>query len=330
VAANLFADSCTLAGTVNDAGYNLGIDGTCENGGAHDSTVLTTAELAPLANNGGPTETILPLSGSIGIVPDPTTVTLNGASVPLCPTTDQRGVASPTGAACDAGSVQQPPPTSLYASPAGTGTCLSPAEACTLATALSLAGAGTTIFLTQAGTEGTTSTYYVGNWNVDPVRTTALLPLTIKPEPGVTDPILDGNGGSATNCPTTTCNGSMLTIETDAHVDLTGLTIQHADNTVTTDGGAIVNAFGGTLTISDSTFSSDHAGNDGGAIDNGAGGSGTVTVSDSTFSSDSAGNDGGAIDNADTDGEGNLNIADSTFSSDSAGNDGGALARMFR
>jgi hypothetical protein len=216
------------------------------------------------------------------------------------------------------------PPTALYASPTdkGVGTCLSPAESCTLAEALSIAGAGSTIYLTQPGTQGTPSSYYVGNWNVDPPDTSAQLPLTIEPEPGVSNPILDGNGGSATNCPTTTCNGSMLSIGTNAYVDIAGLTIQHADTGA--HGGAIANILGGIVSVSDSTFSGDTA-LDGGAIDNvELAGTGTLTVSDSTFSSDVAGGDGGAIDNGDGT-AGILTISDSTFANDSARNNGGAI-----
>jgi hypothetical protein len=68
----------------------------------------STDTLGSLANNGGPTETILPLSGNpaIGLIPPTTSVAINGTSVALCPTTDQRGVASPSGANCDAGSVE--------------------------------------------------------------------------------------------------------------------------------------------------------------------------------------------------------------------------------
>ncbi|MGD0688036.1 MAG: IPT/TIG domain-containing protein, partial [Streptosporangiaceae bacterium] len=93
-----------------DAGYNAGTDATCENGGTADSAALTLAELGPLASNGGPTQTVLPLAGNpaLGIVPASTSVTLDGSPVALCPVTDQRGVASAPGAACDAGAVQVP------------------------------------------------------------------------------------------------------------------------------------------------------------------------------------------------------------------------------
>jgi hypothetical protein len=53
-------------------------------------------KLGALADNGGPTKTLLPQSGSPAI---------NGGKAP-CPATDQRGVARPQGGACDVGAVE--------------------------------------------------------------------------------------------------------------------------------------------------------------------------------------------------------------------------------
>jgi CSLREA domain-containing protein len=55
-------------------------------------------KLGPLANNGGPTRTHALLLGSPAI---------DAASTPDCPTTDQRGVLRPQGAACDIGSYER-------------------------------------------------------------------------------------------------------------------------------------------------------------------------------------------------------------------------------
>jgi CSLREA domain-containing protein len=55
-------------------------------------------KLGPLADNGGPTRTRALLAGSPAI---------NAASTPDCPTTDQRGVLRPQGAACDIGSYER-------------------------------------------------------------------------------------------------------------------------------------------------------------------------------------------------------------------------------
>ena len=106
--ASIFSDGCDQAGGVwEDEGYNVGSDGTCLAGGTSDidnGSSLRDA-LGPLSDNGGPTATILPLAGNpaIGVVPNPTSVTLNGTPTPLCPTSNERAVASVGTAACGPG-----------------------------------------------------------------------------------------------------------------------------------------------------------------------------------------------------------------------------------
>ena len=111
MAADIFNDSCgtNQYGTWYDRGYNVASNNSCLKGGTTDVEDRSlTSLLGPLAANGGPTETILPLTGNpaIGLVPYPTSATIDGVSVRLCPTTDQRGVRSAPGEACNAGSVQ--------------------------------------------------------------------------------------------------------------------------------------------------------------------------------------------------------------------------------
>lgn len=106
-AADILYGTCgQYRGSWNDEGYNVASSATCTNGGKDDATNATA--LKPLANNGGATETMELPAGSpaVGIVPYGTTVSLNGATIKLCPTTDQRGVASPAGQHCNAGAVQ--------------------------------------------------------------------------------------------------------------------------------------------------------------------------------------------------------------------------------
>lgn len=85
--------NCT--GALTSLGYNLSNDAAADNTcGFTQPTdrVGVNPELGPLANNGGPTESLLPPSTSpaAGIVPRSTT--LNGVQV--CPRLDERGVAS--------------------------------------------------------------------------------------------------------------------------------------------------------------------------------------------------------------------------------------------
>ncbi len=111
-AADIFDGTCDNLGGWDDAGYNVGSDGTCLAGGTDDvdygSGLRASVVLGPLAPNGGPTETMLPLRGdpAVGIVPNGIAVALQGSTVSLCPTTDQRGVESSPGLACNVGSVQ--------------------------------------------------------------------------------------------------------------------------------------------------------------------------------------------------------------------------------
>ena len=62
-------------------------------------------------------------------------------------------------------------------------------QQCTLAEALSLAKAGATVALAIPGRTGR----YVGNWSASISATSSSAPLTIKPAPGASGPILDGN-----------------------------------------------------------------------------------------------------------------------------------------
>jgi hypothetical protein len=82
-------------------------------------------------------------------------------------------------------------------------------------------------------------------------------------------------------------------------------------DTASDGGGGIDNELGGTLTVNNSSFSSDSA-NNGGGIANDYGG--TLTVNNSTLTDDRADTDGGGIYN-----DGKLCVSCSTFSFDSAG-----------
>jgi len=149
----------------------------------------------------------------------------------------------------------------------------------------------------------------------------------------VAGPVLYGNHGKPAGCQTKACNGPVLTIGSKVHVDISGLTVQNADNTTFTGyGGAISNLAGGTLSVSACRFSGNAAA-DGGAIDNADnGGTGTLTVSGSTFTRNTATAnnagiyDGGAIDNADNGGTGTLTVSGSTFVANVAGYGAAALS----
>jgi fibronectin-binding autotransporter adhesin len=94
IVANSSGGDCS--GSITDMGYNIDDDGSCgfNAPSISDSTTLDST-LGPLAENGGPTETValLPGSPAIGVVP-----------AADCPPTDQRGVTRPT--PCDIGAYQ--------------------------------------------------------------------------------------------------------------------------------------------------------------------------------------------------------------------------------
>jgi CSLREA domain-containing protein len=89
------------AGNLTDGNHNLsfGVSAGCPAGFAHGDP-----KLGSLADNGGPTQTQALQAGSAAIDQVPAT----GAG---CPTTDQRGVARPSGTACDVGAYELAPPT---------------------------------------------------------------------------------------------------------------------------------------------------------------------------------------------------------------------------
>ncbi len=119
LAADQIGDPCAPnTGTWIDAGYNTG-DPSCWAGGPHNApSTSLAATLGTLGSNGGPTATIAPGSGNPGIslIPNPTTVTIAGATRVLCATTDQRGTANQAGMACYAGSYQGAPSTATITS----------------------------------------------------------------------------------------------------------------------------------------------------------------------------------------------------------------------
>ncbi len=92
-----------LANTTSH-GYNFSDDDSCGLTAPTDRQDAGEPMLGPLADNGGPTPTLLPQPGSplIDAIP-PTSCQSDGAAGI---TTDQRGVARPQGAGCDIGAVE--------------------------------------------------------------------------------------------------------------------------------------------------------------------------------------------------------------------------------
>jgi hypothetical protein len=118
IAGGLDGPSC--GGPIASNGHNVDADGSCHLDGIGDRSDVDPM-LAPLANNGGPTDTIALLAGSPAI-----------DAGDDCPGTDQRGSARPLGASCDAGAFESPftapkpatPPTNPSITPAPTVTTI--------------------------------------------------------------------------------------------------------------------------------------------------------------------------------------------------------------
>jgi hypothetical protein len=94
--------SFNCAGSIAEIlGYNLDSDGSC---GFTLTTDITGTDplLGPLADNGGPTQTMALLPGSPAI-------DRGGTAANGCPATDQRGVTRPQGPACDIGAFELVP-----------------------------------------------------------------------------------------------------------------------------------------------------------------------------------------------------------------------------
>ena len=233
-AADIFNGSCAQpSGSWNDEGYSVGSDTTCfsatpastdnASAGAGLSSLL-----GPLANNGGATETVLPLPGNpaLAIVPDATSVNLNGASAILCPTTDQRGVASEPGQACDAGSVEEGLPVALTQSfstiegteltePAGTlqsGVVdYNPGASSWTAELTATANDGIAVvhpdgsftYTPDAGFVGTDSFLYTLTDNLGYVSVPATVTLTVSATPVTTTTTLTTTTTTLTSTPTT-------------------------------------------------------------------------------------------------------------------------------
>jgi uncharacterized protein YraI len=97
-------DCALISTSFGTSSHNIEGDSTC--GFTDSGSKKTTAvDLGKLADNGGPTDTLLPTST--------TAPEVNAGTATGCPTTDQRGVTRPQGSACDIGSVELAPPSAV-------------------------------------------------------------------------------------------------------------------------------------------------------------------------------------------------------------------------
>jgi hypothetical protein len=93
-------DICLAGPSSVSQGYNFNSDDSCRFTAPTDRENAGDPLLGPLASNGGPTQSRLPLAGS------PLLDAIPQAACPADVTTDQRGVARPQAGSCDIGSVE--------------------------------------------------------------------------------------------------------------------------------------------------------------------------------------------------------------------------------
>lgn len=110
----------------------------------------------------------------------------------------------------------------------------------------------------------------------------------------------------------------ILIVNSSANLTLNTLTLSNGKTVAANRGGAILNNSGGTLSVTNCTFSSNASDSDGGAINS----LGALTITGSTFSGNTSGGFGGAV-GTDTS-TSSLSITRSTFSGNNATSGGGA------
>ncbi len=287
-----------------DLGNNLIGDTSGSSGFTGPSDLLGVASgLAPLENNGGPTQTM-------GLTPgSPAIDAGNNALIPAGVGTDQRGFSRIVNGTVDVGAFEvqlyvvdntnDQGPGSLRAAvtnadqAGGSSILFATTGVITLQSALPAISADVNMVGPGANTLSVSGNAAFQVFDVETGVTAGISGLTI------TDGSSGGNGGG---------------IENDGTLTLTSCTV--SDSSSGNDGGGIFNS--GTLTVIASTVSGNTSSNDAGGIEN----SGTVAVVNSTVADNSANSgQGGGINNA-----GTLDLVNSTIADNSAFNGGGIQA----
>ena len=283
------ASNVTVTGSIvaGNTGGDITGNAFTDGGGNVLNGTAAMAGLAPLANNGGPTQTfaLLPGSPAIDLLACPTDP-ITGMTL----ATDARGVSRPQGAACDSGSYEAlaSPQTLVVtrtADDVNDPNCNTVANGgCTLRQAVNLSN-----LTTGAGTNTITFDATFGSAQT----------ITLNPASGqlrLTRPVMiTGPGAALLTVARSTANGTptfrIFRVNGGVTATISGLTITGGD-IGTGDGGGIVTQ--GNLSLSDVVVRNNRAGNNGGGIENNS--SGTLTLTNVTVSGNTAGFAGGGID----------------------------------
>ena len=246
----------------------------------HVPSVSSNPLALPLGNYGGPTETILPQSGSKAIC-------AGSSGAAGLPTTDQRGFAM-VNACVDAGAVQT---NYIQVTTGGD----SNGDSCPSATKCSLRAA-----IAQAAGQGDID--FKSTVTSVTVSSTGTLDLAL-PASGAAGVNIIGPGANALTVDANKGNFSVFTVDANVPAVLYGMTISGAS--LNGDGGGINNS--GSLTLLSSAVTGNFA-NNGGGISN----SGLLLAEDSTISGNISGFSAGGVYNT-----GTLEMVESTVSGNS-------------
>lgn len=255
----------------SSAGYNLDSDGSCIDSNITGNQTAANLGLAPLADNGGPTQTHLLLPNS----PVRNQIPAGSSGCGTSYTTDQRGKTRPTDSACDIGPVEISCTDLGYTFPYAVGTVLAADHATDLVNAISCANTNNTddtITLTADVVLTKSNNTQSGNNGLPLINS---------------DITLNGAGYSLARDSSYGCNSGdpdfrLLMIPNGGQLTLNSISLQNGcapSNSTIGRGGAIWNA--GSLQISDSNISSNKASSFGAGIYNS--GANGLTITGSTL-----------------------------------------------
>lgn len=285
----------TCGGSFESLGFNQA-EGLCNSLTQPTDAQLTIAHLLPLGDNGGPTPTHLPYDNSpgVGAIPAGTPGLCDG-SIPV----DQRGIARPSGGACDVGAVEGSsgtdlPALDLVVDTAADGTDSSPGDG-----------------LCDVGDGSCSLRAAISESNAWPTRDTISIADGVDPVLSIPGANEDGNvTGDLDISSDLTLVGGGATVDAaglDRVIDAGQHQIELIDLTITggssgTGGGVLFRGGVGHLQLSGATVSGNSAAYGGGiAMSSGSafGGhvtSGLLTVTGSTISGNQATGSGGVLD----------------------------------
>ena len=293
------------SGTITDGGGNLQFgDSYWDSCGA--TIPVADPNLMPLADNGGPTQTMKlgPGSAALDAANYATCMAAAGAPDFGAGGLDQRGQSrASAGSVCDIGAFEHQPGDVILT----VGDCSAPSGAADrLVEVISGAWDGDTVNFSCGGTITLTTPITIDkNLTLDGTGQSVTL------SGGNVVRVFTVNAGVTFNLQNLTVANGLANgtqgggIHNSGSLNATNVTF--SGNTATTEGGGVYNA--GTVNVTNSAFTSNASPNNGGGISN----AGTLNVTNTVFSGNGAGFGGGGIYGA-----GALTVANSAFSNNSA------------